>query len=55
MQVTNHSLKLTFLAPANGWQRKTIVCFLLGWPIFRCYVVSFGEGIFCGEFLVVQP
>ena len=29
------SLKLTFSKPENGWLEYD--CFLLGWPIFRCY------------------
>ena len=33
------SLKLTYHLKTHGWNTS----FLLGWPIFRCYV-SFGEG-----------
>ncbi len=49
-----HSLKLTAKAPENGWLEYD--CFLLGWPIFRCYV-SFREGIspkWC-FFMVMNP
>ena len=37
------SLKLTAKAPENGWLEDDP--FLLGWPIFRCYVSCFRECI----------
>ena len=39
----NYTLPETNIAPENGWLEYDR--FLLGWPIFRCYV-SFREGIY---------